>query len=91
MPKDNKTSLKDLEKRLDLLLKRFYEQKGIIDSYIKRESDWKKGKVLHRKEISRLEKDLNKAKNEYSSRGIVKTLWQRFNNSLPSKRKKQPY
>ena len=64
MPKDNKTNLKDLEKRLDLLIKRFYEQKGIIDSYIKRERDWKKGKVLYRKEISRLEKDLNKAKNE---------------------------
>ena len=64
MPKDNKTNLKDLEKRLDLLIKRFYEQKGIIDSYIKRERDWKKRKVLHRKEISRLENDLNKAKNE---------------------------
>ena len=64
MPKDNKTNLKDLEKRLDLLIKRFYEQKGIIDSYIKRERDWKKGKDQHRKEISRLEKDLNKAKNE---------------------------
>ena len=64
MPKDNKTNLKDLEKRLDLLIKRFYEQKGIIDSYIKRERDWKKRKVLHRKEILRLEKDLNKAKNE---------------------------
>ena len=64
MPKDNKTNLKDLEKRLDLLIKRFYEQKGIIDSYIKRERGWKKGKILYRKEISRLENDLNKAKNE---------------------------
>ena len=36
----------------------------IINSYIKRERDWKKDKVLHRKEVSRLEKDLNKAKNE---------------------------
>jgi hypothetical protein len=49
---------------LDLLIKRFEEQRGIINSYIKRERDWKKDKVLHRKEVSRLEKDLNKAKNE---------------------------
>ena len=64
MPKDNKTNLKNLERKLDLLIKRFYEQKGIIDSYIKRERDWKKGKVLHRKEITRLENDLKKAKDE---------------------------
>ena len=64
MPKDNKTNLKDLEKRLDLLIKRFYEQKGIIDSYIKRERDWKKDKVLHKKELSQLERNLKKAKSE---------------------------
>ena len=64
MPKYNKTNLKDLEKRLDLLIKRFYEQKGIIDSYIKRERDWKKDKVLHKKELSQLERNLKKAKNE---------------------------
>ena len=64
MPKKIESSSKDLEKKLDLLIKRFEEQRGIINSYIKRESDWKKDKVLHRKEVSRLEKDLNKAKNE---------------------------
>ena len=55
MPKNNELSSKDLEKRIDLLIKRFEEQKGIIDSYVKREREWKKDKVLHRKEISRLE------------------------------------
>ena len=64
MPKDNKPNLKDLEKKLDLLIKRFDEQKGIIDSYIKRERDWKKDKVLHKKELSQLERNLKKAKNE---------------------------
>ena len=64
MPKKIESSSKDLENKLDLLIKRFEEQRGIIDSYIKRERDWKKDKVLHRKEVSRLEKDLNKAKNE---------------------------
>ena len=64
MPKKIESSSKDLEKKLDLLIKRFEEQRGTINSYIKRERDWKKDKVLHRKEVSRLEKDLNKAKNE---------------------------
>ena len=64
MPKNSELSSKDLEKKLDLLIKRFEEQKGIIDSYIKRERDWKKGKVLHKKELSQLERNLKKAKNE---------------------------
>ena len=64
MPKNSELSSKDLEKKLDLLIKRFEEQKGIIDSYIKRERDWKKDKVLHRKELSQLERNLKKAKNE---------------------------
>ena len=64
MPKNNELSSKDLEKRIDLLIKRFEEQKGIIDSYVKREREWKKDKVLHRKEIYRLERDLKKATNE---------------------------
>ena len=58
MSKTNETSHKDFEKKLDLLIKRFEEQKGIIDSYIKRERDWKKDKVLHKKEVTRLEKKI---------------------------------
>ena len=64
MSKTNETSPKDFEKKLDLLIKRFEEQKGIIDSYIKRERDWKKDKVLHKKEVTRLEKKLKKVKDE---------------------------
>ena len=64
MSKTNETSHKDFEKKLDLLIKRFEEQKGIIDSYIKRERDWKKDKVLHKKEVTRLEKKLKKATDE---------------------------
>ena len=66
MPKSNEFSSKDLEKRIDLIIKRFEEQKGIIDSYVKRERSWKKDKVLLRKEITRLENDLKKVKNEQS-------------------------
>ena len=64
MSKTNETSPKAFEKKLDLLIKRFEEQKGIIDSYIKRERDWKKDKVLHKKEVTRLEKKLKKATDE---------------------------
>ena len=64
MPKDNDLSSKDLEKKIDLLIKRFEEQIGLIDSYVKRERDWKRDKALHRKEISQLERDLRKATNE---------------------------
>ena len=64
MSKTNETSHKDFEKKLDLLIKRFEEQKGIIDSYIKRERNWKKDKVLHKKEVTRLEKKLKKVTDE---------------------------
>ena len=64
MPKDIETTYKNLEKKLDLLIKRFDEQKGIIDSYVKRERDWKKNKVLHQREVKKLEKTLKKYRNE---------------------------
>jgi hypothetical protein len=64
MPKDIEPASKNLEKKLDLLIKRFDEQKGIIDSYVKRERDWKKDKVLHQREVKKLEKILKKYRNE---------------------------
>tara|TARA_B100000212_G_scaffold133741_1_gene100436 strand:+ start:227 stop:421 length:195 start_codon:yes stop_codon:yes gene_type:complete len=64
MPKDIEPTPKNLEKKLDLLIKRFDEQKGIIDSYVKRERDWKKDKVLHQREVKKLEKTLKKYRNE---------------------------
>ena len=64
MSKTNEPSSKNFEKKLDLLIKRFEEQKGIIDSYIKRERDWKKDNVLHKKEVTRLEKKLKKVTDE---------------------------
>ena len=64
MPKDIEPTYKNLEKKLDLLIKRFDEQKGIIDSYVKRERDWKKDKVLYQREVKKLEKTLKKYRNE---------------------------
>ena len=63
MSDKNYLSLESLEQKIDLLVKRFEEQKGIIDSYIKREREWKKNKILLSKEVSSLEKKLNKEKN----------------------------
>ncbi len=64
MSKDSELTSKDLEDRINDLIKRFEEQKGIIDAYVKRERDWKKDKVLHKKEVIKLEKDLKKVRNE---------------------------
>ena len=64
MPKNIEPAPKNLEKKLDLLIKRFDEQKGIIDSYVKRERDWKKDKVLYQREVKKLEKTLKKYRNE---------------------------
>lgn len=60
MTKKNDFSSDSLVKKVDLLIKRFEEQKGIIDSYIERERDWKKSKVLHNKEIKDLKKTIKK-------------------------------
>jgi hypothetical protein len=60
MTKKENSSLSDLEKRIDLLVKRFEEQKGIIDSYIVRERDWKKNKIIQNKEITKLKNKISK-------------------------------
>ena len=60
MSDENNFSIEDLGGKIDLLIKRFDEQKGIIDSYVQRERDWKKNKILLGKEIAALEKKLNK-------------------------------
>lgn len=58
MKDDYITDSSVLEKKLDLLIKRFKEQQGIIDSYVQREREWKKDKVIHKQEISKLEKTI---------------------------------
>ena len=40
------TGLSDLIKKVNDLLNRFNEQKGIIDHYIKQERVWKENKIL---------------------------------------------
>ncbi|MDA8856485.1 hypothetical protein N9I64_01200 [Gammaproteobacteria bacterium] len=63
MENDN-NSLSLLEKRLDDLLNRFLEQQGIIDSYIIKERDWKKSRLLKNKEIKALQDEIKKVKTD---------------------------
>ena len=63
MSEKENSSFKSLEEKVNLLVKRFEEQKGIIDSYVERERDWKKNKILQNKEISQLKTKLSKEKN----------------------------
>ena len=65
MAKDlNKNVLEELNKKVDVLLKKFNEQKGIIDGYVKRERDWKKNKTHNLKKIKDLEFELKKIASE---------------------------
>lgn len=54
------TGLSDLIKKVNDLLNRFNEQKGIIDHYIKQERVWKENKILRTREIESLKRDLAK-------------------------------
>ena len=60
MEKDN-NSLSLLETKLNDLINRFVEQKGIIESYVQKERDWKKSKLLKNKEIKMLQDRIQKA------------------------------
>ena len=56
MSESSKSSINILIKSTENLLKRFNEQKGIIDAYIKKEREWKKHKLVQANEIKKLEK-----------------------------------
>ena len=71
MKDDYITDSSVLEEKLDLLIKRFKEQQGIIDSYVQREREWKKDKVIHKQEISKLEKTIVRLEaNEWHCKSI---------------------
>ena len=55
-------SIDRLFKSTSKLLKRFKEQKGIIDAYIKKERKWKEHKLHKNNEIKKLEKEIKKLK-----------------------------
>ena len=51
---EEKTVLTSLKLKLDKLIDRFDEQRGIINSYVKRERDWKSSKLEYTKKIDSL-------------------------------------
>ncbi len=56
MSESPKNSINILIQKAEILLKRFNEQKGIINAYIKKEREWKKHKLFQANEIKKLEK-----------------------------------
>jgi len=58
MSDNARSNLEILKERVDLLIKRFDEQKGIINSYVGRERDWKQNKIIQGKEISELKNQI---------------------------------
>ena len=69
MSESSKKPIESLIKNTEKLLKRFVEQKGIIDAYIKKEREWKKHKLDQANIIKKLEKSnvkLNKKIKSYA-------------------------
>ena len=58
MSDNTSSNIEILKERIDLLIKRFDEQKGIINSYVGRERDWKQNKIIQNKEISKLKNQI---------------------------------
>ena len=58
MSDNTSSNIEILKERIDLLIKRFDEQKGIINSYVGRERDWKQNKIIQSKEISDLKNQI---------------------------------
>jgi len=56
MSESSKNSINILIQKAEILLKRFNEQKGIINAYIQKEREWKKHKLYQANEIKKLEK-----------------------------------
>ena len=80
---EEKTVLTSLKLKLDKLIDRFDEQRGIIDSYVKRERDWKSSKLEYTKKIDSLndqiaELDKRVDINEWHGSSRIKDFWKRY-------------
>ena len=58
MSDDITNPMERLVTKATILLKRFDEQKGIINAYVQKERDWKKNKLLQGNEILKLQKEI---------------------------------
>ena len=80
---EEKTVLTSLKLKLDKLIDRFDEQRGIIDSYVKRERDWKSSKLEYTKKIDSLNDqiaELGKGVDvdEWHGSSRIKDFWKRY-------------
>ena len=53
-----------LNQKIDSLIQKYSDQKGIIDLYVKKEREWKSNKADHLKKIKDLENSLKKLKQD---------------------------
>lgn len=80
---EEKTVLASLKLQLNKLINRFDEQRGIIDSYVKRERDWKSSKLKYTKEIDLLNDQVAELSkkvdiNEWDGDSRIKNFWKRY-------------
>ena len=60
MNDEQNNTIEHLLQTVERLLKRFDEQKGIVHSYVAKEREWKRHKLMQMNEIIELEKKLKK-------------------------------
>ena len=80
---EEKTVLASLKLQLNKLINRFDEQRGIIDSYVKRERDWKSSKLKYTKEIDLLNDQVAELSkkvdiNEWDGDSRIENFWKRY-------------
>ena len=80
---EEKTVLTSLKLKLDKLIDRFDEQRGIIDSYVKRERDWKSSKLEYTKKIDSLNDQITELGkgvdiDEWHGGSRIKDFWKRY-------------
>tara|TARA_B100000029_G_scaffold513303_1_gene612439 strand:+ start:21663 stop:21857 length:195 start_codon:yes stop_codon:yes gene_type:complete len=64
MNKKKISKIQELEDKVDVLIKKYLEQKGIVESYIVKERSWKEKKINHSDEIRLLKKTIKELKNK---------------------------
>ena len=61
---NNTEAFEKLNQKINSLIQKYSDQKGIIDLYIKKEREWKSNKADNLRKIKDLEKSLKKLKQD---------------------------
>ena len=62
---NNTEAFEKLNQKINSLIQKYSDQKGIIDLYIKKEREWKSNKADNLRKIKDLENSLKKLKQDY--------------------------